>query len=518
MSTFEEPFMNRFSLTLVGTVLALALASAASAQMTPPRPDPLKEGTPAPRKPTPEEQKKIDDIRAFWANVRKEDALPDDLKGQAVSLPVSQQAPAFRACLYVPTTFSHGRTWPLLVECTSKGASPLMLYELAPMAEKHESLLLVVEFTFAQGRATDQQSGWTREGQKEFTNYEVPIPEMLKNMAEDEKNLQALLKQVAAKYAVEPKAVGVTGFLWTGLMAYWLPATRPEQFCCGIARTGAFSDAVMPKDIIRARNIPFYIVSGDKEPEWASQAGLQAVAYFKEHQFTKVVVEKIPNSGVDPRPEIAANYFRDAVEKALSPEQMAFYRVFSKAVRAVEGLPAAGDVAATERSAKAPAQAAPAPTPPAAKPKADQDEDDEEALLAKRKPAATPAKPIAPAPLPPPTVDEALAAIKAFSQQYPKSAFRPALDFAAARLTFEKLGDRQKADQMLRPFLRPPLAADPVAPTALLYLAEKVIDRATAAQDAANVLNAIIARRSSPPEDVRRATELRKEILSAKTN
>jgi len=505
--------MNRFRQAALVSALALALASVAMAQATPPKLEPLKE-PPAPRKPTPEEQKKIEAIRAFWATVRKEDALPDDLKGQAATFPFSQQAPAFRACLYVPTTFARGRTWPLLVECTTKGASPLMLYELLPMAEKHEVLLLVIECTFAQGRAAEQESGWTREGDKEFTNYQVSIPEMLKNMGEDEKNLQALLKQIAAKYATEPKAVGATGFLWAGMMAYRLPAVFPEQFCCGIARTAGFSEVIMPKDIVRARHVPFYIVSGEKEPEWASQAGVQATAFFQQHQFTKLVVEKIPNSGVDPRPEIAANYFRDAVEKALGPEQMAFYRVFSKAVRAAEGLPAAGDVTATERNARLPTQTAPTPTPPATKPKSDEDD----APLSKQSSTAASDAPTAPAPLPSPTVDEALAAIKAFTQQYPKSTFRPALDFVAARLTFEKLGDRQKADQMLRGFLRPPLAADPVAPTALIYLAEKVIDRTTAAQDAANVLNAVISRRTTSPEDVRRATELRKAILSAKPN
>lgn len=524
--------MTRLGWAAIGVMVWLAAMGTAVAQDSPTDLKKTMDEITGRRKPTEEEAKEAvkeaEALRKFWAAVRREETIPGDLKGAAAAVPFGDKASGLKACLYVPTTYSPGRSWPLLVESSCRSAAAIQLKALQPMAEKHECLLLVVEYQFPQGRPVYQQKGWTREGTKDFTVVDRSLEDVLKDMAADEKNLLALLKQVSARYTVESKAVGATGFLWPGLMAYRLALTYPNVFSCCIVRTTTFDEQCLPKDVSRARTKPFYIVYGEREPLWAVEASQQAIDFFKRRQFSKVVVERIPNSGVDPRPEIAANYFRSAVEETLGPEQTAFYRAYSQAVRCVEGLPAAGDVAATEglpsdKSAspgKTAPESKPAP-PPEAPPTGDAPASDDNPAPADQPATETrPAPQVKPAPkpLPPPTAEVALASLKAFSEKYPKSAFKPGLDYITARLALEKLSDRKQADELLRPFLRSPLREEPVAVEALFYLAEKVIDRTTAAPDAAAVLGAILARRNTSPADIKRATELRKEILSGKAS
>ena len=82
-----------------------------------------------------------------------------------------------------------------------------------------------------------------------------------------------------------------------------------------------------------------------------------------------------------------------------------------------------------------------------------------------------------------------------------------------ARITFEKLSDRKKAEALLREFLDQPLLGRPIAPQALLYLAEKVIDGKANRKDALAVLSKIIHRRDASPETTRRAKKLHQQLL-----
>jgi len=417
-----------------------------------------------------------DALRALPFPVRFTETIPADLKGEAVAVPFGDRSLGLKACLYVPTTYSAVRSWALLVESGWESSAAGQLEAFQPRAERQEYLLLVVEYRFPHGHRSGSLSGWSREGVKEVDVVQQPLEEIQKDMAADEKQVLALLKQIAGRYNVEPKAVGVTGFMWPGLMAYRLMLSHPNLFCCSITRTAVFDAECLPADVARARHRPFYVICGEKEPPWSMEGTQHAMDFFKQKRFTKVVMERIPKSGIDLRPEIASNYFRAAVEGALGPEQMAFYRAYSRAFRCVEGLAAMGDAAASEGTPSG-------DTVPEAKPKA------------------------------PPTPEAAMAGLKAFGETYPKSDFKAGIAYMTARLANEKLADPKQADKLLRPFLRSPLRNDPLAVVALFYLAEKVIDHDTRGGDASRVLTAITTLRQATAEEKSHARDRRKELL-----
>ena len=433
MTLVRRGIMNWIGRTAVGIAALLAVVAVAAAQDGKPGFEKVADPPITERKAPPAGGAGAiagDGLRALPFPVRFKETIPADLKGEAVAVPFGDKSLGLKACLYVPTTYSPVRSWPLLVESGFESSAAMQLREFHPHAERHEYLLLVVEYWFPHGQGGGSVSGWSREGIQEVELVRQSVEDGLKCMAADEKHVLALLKQIAGRYNVESKAVGVTGFMWPGLMAYRLMLLHPRVFCCSITRTAMFEEESLPTDVARARDRPFYVIYGEKEPSWSLKDTQRAMDFFKRKRFRKVVIEQIPNSGIDLRPEIASNYFRAAVEEALGPEQIAFYRAYSRASRCVEGLAAAGDAAASEGTPSG-------------------------AAVPETKPEG------------PPTPEAAMAGLKAFGEKYPKSHFKAAMAYVTARLANEKLADRKQADELLRPFLRPPLRNDPVAVVAL---------------------------------------------------
>ena len=321
----------------------------------------------------------------------------------------------------------------------------------------------MIEYRYYRSGNPDKVAGWTRDGTLGFNFYTRPIPEFAADMAIDERNLAAIMHQIRAHYRVEDRAIATTGFLLAGTMAYRLVLSPPETFCTSIVRTGSFIEELMPASVSKARKRPIHIIFGEKEPKWALKGSEAAITYFRQRQFTNVHVERIPNSGVDSRPEIAATSFRGVFEKVLGPEQMAFYRVYTQAIDCLN------------------------------------DADGKDA----KKQNGNDLTPRA-----------ALTALEGFAKKHPKSAFSAPVEFVKARLYAEKLADQQRAEKALSAFRRRPLLADPIACRALLYFAENVINHETDPNKAIRVLTQVIARPKTPPAMIERARKLRKEIAS----
>jgi hypothetical protein len=279
---------------------------------------------------------------------------------------------------------------------------------------------------------------------------------------------------------VEPKAVGITGYMGGATMALRLATADPKTYCTAIARTPIFDEFFMPELNRAALSVPVHMIRGEKEPEWAVEDGEAAKEYFKSYRFRNVVHEMIPNSGLDSRPEITSNYFRAAVQKTLGTEQMAFYKVYSTGARCLLGLAAPRDVAGSEGT----------PTGTA---------------LPKVRESTEPVSPTA-----------ALAGLEAFGRKYPESEFLPAVEFMRARIANEKQKDAAEAEAILKPFMRSPLRNSPVAAEALFYLAEKVIDHQTHPRDATRALTVITTLRHATAEQKTRARERRKELAKKK--
>jgi len=388
---------------------------------------------------------------------RRADSLPEGLKGKAAAFPIGNPRDDLTGLVYVPSYADSARTWPVLVEGVAPGHLPLALRDFAPQAEKHGFILLAVEYLYDKGEDAGTSKAWSRDGEVTISHRSRTVPEYLRDMAADERVLRGLLRDLGRAYRVEKRTVAVTGFLGAGVMAYRLPMVYPDLFCAGVSRSGGFSQMFLPSPTAKARNRAFYVIFGDKEEPQTLDNSQQAVMYLNSRRFTKVVAERIPNSGVDSRPEIAANYFRAAIDQLLGDERAAFDRAANIAGLLLEGRLTDGVRTSADRPVDA---------------------------------------------------QGAAAMLESFIDKYPKSEFGGLARLLLARVLVEQLDNRKKAAHVLREFDKLPLSADPAAPDALLYLVEKVMDTCAEASEARRILNRLVARRDIAPQQRTRAARL----------
>jgi len=280
-------------------------------------------------------------------------------------------------------------------------------------------------------------------------------------MAVDERVLRKLLTMLGRKYSIQRKAVGITGFLGAGLMAYRLPMVYPRLFCTGIARSGGFGQGFMPGNSAGARNVPFYIIYGDKELPVTLEGTEQAMIFLKTKQFKHVVAERIPNSGVDSRADVAANDFRSTVNDIVGDERAKFDRAAGLAGRLLSGQIVKSDCDTKGN---------------------------------------------------PPSGEAVLKPLQTFVAKHPKSPLGAQAKLLMARVLVEDLNDRKRAAPILEPFTRAPLVQDTIAPAALLYLAESVMDRQTDPEEIRRVLNRLLSLRHTPQPTRQRGSELLEEL------
>jgi poly(3-hydroxybutyrate) depolymerase len=392
---------------------------------------------------------------------RSADRMPGDLCGQAAVFPIGHKDNDLKAVLYVPSYYNAARRWPVLIDGNARDRLHRSLQTFRVEAEKHGFILLSVEYLYHTGREEDTHKVWTREGDGAIKEHSRTLPEFLSDMAIDEQVLRKLIITLGRKYSINRKAVGVTGFLGAGLMAYRLPMVYPRLFCTGISRSGGFGQGFMPSDTSGARNVPFYIIYGDKEQPVTLEGTEQAMIFLKTRQFKHVVAEKIPNSGVDSRGDIAANYFRSTVNDIVSDERARFDRAAGLAGRLLSG-----QIVKSDRNTKGD----------------------------------------------PPNGEAVLKPLESFVAKHPKSRLGGQAKLLMARILVENLNDRRRAAPILEPFTQTPLVQDTVAPAALLYLAESVMDRQTDPEEVRRVLNRLLALRRTPPPTRKRATELLEEL------
>ncbi|NIA20755.1 MAG: hypothetical protein GWP05_02035 [Anaerolineaceae bacterium] len=451
--------MRKHEVIIAALILA-ALAATALAQTVD------WDDEPEDRNLSPEEQGHVEAARAALSHlpfdVRRSKTIPGDLRGSAVMVPLGAPKNGLRACLYVPSYYDPGRSWPLLVDGRSKHLSPLSLWEFHRYAEQHGFLMLSVEYLYFRGDNAEKVEVWTRRGEGAIQPKERRGSDFLRDMIVDEKNLMALIKKVRSRYNIEGGTIGLTGFLHSAIMAYRLTLIHPDTFCTAIARSGNFDSYFMPRGILKARQRPIFIVYGEKETSTLEDSK-RAAAYFRRRGFRTVESERIPNSGVDSRPEIAANFFRGVIDEILGPEQTEFNRAYSLAVRCLNET-AEGNLWRSGGGK-------------------------------------------------PPSPAAALEALGAFVDKYPESKFKARCRFMSARISFEKLTDRKKAEALLREFMDQPLLGQRIAPQALLYLAERIIDPEADRKEALAVLSKIVHRRDAPAATSRRARKLYEQLL-----
>ncbi len=451
-------------------------------------------------------------LASLTFEVRQTEEIPDDLRGSAAIFPIGKKEFGFSGAVYVPSYYDAGRPWPVLVEGQFKRFSPLTLKEFAVEAEKHGFIAVCVELTYAgQGTRVSQSQAWNREGGTTVTQTQAFIQDYLVNMAVDEKNILGILKELGQKYTVATDAVGITGFLSCGLMSCRMVCKHPDTFRVAISRTGSFTDKLLPEDYEKGRKNYVFIVYGEKEDAQIQTGSLAAAEFFKKNNFSRLQVERIPYSGVDSRPEIVGNFFRGAFEEILGAEKSDFFRIHKMAVQCLEGVK---DV--TPRSDPK-ADAKSAPKNGAGQTDGNQKKDpasgEDSGKSAEPKQAQGPVKGPAAAAAAPPSPAVVMAALSQFNEQYPRSAFKGSCRFLMARVAMEKLDGKANAEKWLREFVDPPLLSSPLAPAAVLYLVEKVIDQEAQRDEAIQWLGKTMNRREASVEVRNRTRELRKKLL-----
>jgi predicted esterase len=400
--------------------------------------------------------------------VRETESMASDVAGCINIFPINKTKPPMRAMLFVPRYYDPGRSWPLLVEAAEPGDLGRAARGFVEQAESRGFLILAMECSFIRQDApgaevVSREKVWNREGGGIVSTLGRSPAEFDKDLAVDSQAAVELVKQAEARYNVARQGVAITGFVGTALLAYRQAGEHPEVFRAVIARTGDFEPVYMPGDIGRHIDTAIYIVYGANELFKYSDRAKAAADYFKARRFKHVSIEEIPNSGVDYRPEIAANYFLGAFNERAGPDRAAFDRFTNRAGLCLVGEP------------------------------------DPEAAPKDALPQIDPA--------------QALAALDAFVEGHPQDKeFIPYCRFVSARLLHEKLHDEAKAQERLREFSKAPLAADPVAPEALLYLVDKVLGPATDRHDSLALLRQVLDRYTVRPEIAARAKELIRQL------
>lgn len=393
------------------------------------------------------------------------DAFPENLApGQYRAFPI---APAddganFRAALYLPTYYDPSRKWPLLIEGAQRGRLPQIMRQMVPYAERHGFIFMVVEYQYFEGDIDRRVDVWTRRGTATIQVTSRPLDEMLADMVVDEKTVLKLLRTAKIHYAIDDKAVGMTGFLGASLMSYRLPLQYPGFFCAAIARSGDFHTDFLPSRMgSGARTMPLTIIFGEKEEEVTLAASQRAADFFKRRKFTNLQVERIPNSGVDSRPEIAANSFRAAADRAIGQHQAHFSRLANRAGLLLDGNPATDDYILA------------VPQNPAA--------------------AASPQN----------AADDISRQLQKFIDDNPRSPQAAIAQLLVARLKIERLNQPQQARTDLEAFLAAPLLRHDCAPQALMYLVEHFHPPDQRPQQALKILNRLRRRKMSDAQQAR---------------
>lgn len=401
------------------------------------------------------------------------DAFPENLApGQYRAFPTApaEDGATFRAALYLPTYYDPSRKWPLLIEGAQRGRLPQIMRQMVPCAERHGFIFMVVEYQYFEGKIDRRVDVWTRRGTAKIQVTSRPLDEMLADMVADEKTVLQLLRTAKIHYAIDDKAVGMTGFLGASLMSYRLPLAYPGFFCATIARSGDFHTDFLPSRMgSGARTMPLTIVFGEKEEEVTLAASQRAADFFKRRKFTNLQVERIPNSGVDSRPEIAANCFRAAADRAIGQHEAHFSRLANRAGLLLDGNPAADDYILILAAPQNPGG------------------DADLAAGASLQNAA----------------DDIRRQLRKFIDDNPRSPQAATAQLLIARLKIELLDQPQQGRADLEAFLTAPLLRHDCAPQALLYLVEHFHPPDQRPQQALKILNLLRRRKMSDAQQAR---------------
>ena len=182
--------------------------------------------------------------------------------------------------IYVPSYYSTGRSWPMVV--LMHGTKPFdtsarQIKTWDTLAEDNGFIVVAPMLTSPQGVLPVIRSLWYSQ------------------LARDERAILAVMDDVCAKYAVDRQAVLLTGFSAGGFPLYYVGLRNPQRFNMLIAAScnsdiGLFEQIELTD---AARNLPIMIYWGKDDPLPIQKQSWSAFRYLRNRRFLRTNREEI---------------------------------------------------------------------------------------------------------------------------------------------------------------------------------------------------------------------------------
>lgn len=186
--------------------------------------------------------------------------------------------------LYVPSHYTAGRPWPLVVTCHGTrpyDTAPAQFKEWAGYAEQKNFLLIVPELT---GTAGD---------------FVPSVAEQVRRQLDDEAAILSMVRAVRAAYNVDETRMFITGWSAGGFATLFTGLRNPDVFRAISLRQPNFNpdyfDLCVP---FMDRYQPIQVLYGSLDP-FKAGAG-QAIDWLRAHEFEPTVRERPGGHQRDP--------------------------------------------------------------------------------------------------------------------------------------------------------------------------------------------------------------------------
>jgi poly(3-hydroxybutyrate) depolymerase len=193
--------------------------------------------------------------------------------------------------LFVPSTYARDKKTPLIVALHGLGGSPQQIIRsrgLTEQAEKYGYIVVAPMGYNSRGwyGALGPGKGFGGKNFGKFKGKQEDVPENLGELSE--KDVMNVLALVRKEFNVDEKRIYLIGHSMGGAGTYHLGSKYPEIWA-GLAPIAAASRG--PKNVDKLRNIPVFIVHGDKDTAVKVESARMCVAKLKEHNIVYEYLE-----------------------------------------------------------------------------------------------------------------------------------------------------------------------------------------------------------------------------------
>jgi len=213
---------------------------------------------------------------------------------------LTESGSGYRYYLYIPSWHRQDRQWPMVVTCHGTQPWDSALQQILEWRGLAEQLGIVV--------VAPQLKAVSSVGV-------VPADSQLANQQQDERAVLDIVRQTTSAFNVNPNWVFLTGWSGGGYDVYYIGLRNPHVFRALASRMGTFKPSYLGDveerlDIYQP--VLAFFASGDFDV-MKSQAR-QAVRWLKSKGMKRTQFREI-TGGHQRRPEVAAEFFKDVVEK-----------------------------------------------------------------------------------------------------------------------------------------------------------------------------------------------------------